>query len=212
MSGIAILPPVADAKASGLSLPLAGPGGSLEAFGPRLAGDVALHQTLCAWRQANMAAFFTSFVATPETTGNYLHFSARTANRILFLVRDINRVPVGNIGLCNITPQEAELDNVLRGGSACPPGLMRAAATALLGWAFAVLDVGRVYLNVLDDNARAIAFYTALGMKKEITRPLWRQDTSDGYQLVPNPGEGRAPYSAGMLTMTLSRVDLVSAE
>jgi len=59
------------------------------------------------------------------------------------------------------------------------------AHAALLRWTFDALAVSFVYLNVLDDNARAIATYEKAGFRAAGQTPLRREEFERGYRLVP---------------------------
>jgi RimJ/RimL family protein N-acetyltransferase len=182
--------------------------GRIEPITRAMAEDQGLHAALSCWRAASMRAFLTVFESTPEKTGAFLtRVSIPAPSRLLCLLRDAEGTPVGNIGLCNISEHSAELDNVLR-GEAAAPGFMRAATRAYLDWAFRTLDLREIYLHVLEDNARAVGLYEAVGFARGARLPLWRRDTAEGYELLRADAEGATPFGTRLLRMTLSPADL----
>ena len=161
------------------------------------------------WRKAHMAAFLTVFAPTREKTYDYLNaFSLPDPARILFLIVDPQKSYVGHIGLCNIAPDGAEIDNVIRGEHIDVPHFMVSAHRALLGWAFAGLDLPLVYLNVLADNARAIRTYESVGLRPIARSPLLREEFDGGYRLRPAPDQVAGEGAPSLLRMEMSRESL----
>ncbi len=153
------------------------------------AADPEVVDSLFRWRAASMRGFLTVFEPTPDKTRGYLRTVALgDPARILFLVRDARGRLVGNIGLCNVAPGEAEVDNVVRGERVGVPSFMTHVQRALVDWAAGALAVRRAYLNVLSDNSRAIESYRRAGYVETGRTPLLREDTADGYRLIPTPG------------------------
>jgi RimJ/RimL family protein N-acetyltransferase len=171
----------------------------------KLAEDAAIIDSLFRWRRDNMAAFLTNFAATPEKTKAYLtSMSLSDAARILFLLADGERF-VGHMGLCNITADSAEIDNVVRGEVTSVSSFMVFAHIALLRWTFSNLNVPLVYLNVLADNIRAIRTYKRVGLVETSRTPLLRRETIDGYVLAPAVGVCQKPSDAMLIRMELQR-------
>lgn len=167
-----------------------------------MAEDVGLLTDLCRWRSANMESFLTVFEPSIEKTQSYLRkFSLPDPARILFVIQDISGTRVGNIGLCNIAPDSAELDNVIRGEQVGVRYFMRWVQWSLIEWAFDNLGVERVYLNVLGDNSRAIASYRGAGFEVVERSALKREDIPGGYRLVLCP---TAEGSATLVRMEIS--------
>ncbi|GAG35898.1 unnamed protein product, partial [marine sediment metagenome] len=76
--------------------------------------------------------------------------------------------PVGQIGLYNINITDdghsAEFGRLMIGEKSClGKGVARAATTAMLAYAFEVLQISRVFLEVRLENAPAIGLYRSLG-------------------------------------------------
>jgi len=183
---------IADLKSDqrSISLPILGPDdgaiGRLTPVTPSLAARTEVVQSLCRWRATHALSFLTVFTPTPDNVRDYLvKYSLPDPARVLFLVQDDGGRLVGNIGFCNIAAESAELDNVLRGEPANPVRLMTDAQTALLDWAFRILRVQGVYLQVLAANTRAIRLYERIGFATTGQVGLTRVPQGDGYRLVP---------------------------
>lgn len=159
--------------------------GTLRPITAEMAVQHDLIKSLCRWRDGAMQSFLTVFIPSVEKTQAYLtRFSLPDPARILFLIENAAGEPVGNIGLCNVTTQDAELDNVVRGQKVDVPGFMRLVQLALVRWAMETLGVERVYLNVLGNNERAIASYKAVGFVDAGKQLLTREEIEGGYRLV----------------------------
>jgi RimJ/RimL family protein N-acetyltransferase len=181
----------------------AGVAGFLAPVTEQMAFDPSLIEALFRWRREHMTAFLTVFVPTLEKTRGYLlDFSLPDPARLLFLIKDRHHRAVGHIGLCNIAPSGAEVDNVIRGEPVDVPNFMVLVHKALLDWAFSALDVPMTYLNVLDHNTRAIRTYQKVGFKVISRTPLIREDFKDGYKLVPTKRH------AGLARPMLLRMEL----
>jgi len=179
--------------------------GTVEPITYDLAADCRLHETLSRWRAENMAVFLTVFQSTPEKTAAFLaHVSLPAPSRLFCLLRDATGTPVGNVGLCNIAEGSAELDNVLLGARTAASGFMRYATSAFLGWSFRALGFHQIYLYVLEDNARAVRLYEAVGFQRRERLPLWRRETAEGYDLLRWGAPGALPISTWLLRMILS--------
>jgi RimJ/RimL family protein N-acetyltransferase len=169
-----------------IHLPEGGITGYLTPITEQLAGDAEVVDALFRWREKHMSAFLTVFVPTKEKTRGYLcDFSLPNSARLLFLIKDQGRRPIGHIGLCNIAPGSAEVDNVIRGEPVNIPHFMILVHNALLDWTFSALGVPMVYLNVLDHNTRALRTYQKVGFSETSRVPLSREAIDGGYKLVP---------------------------
>lgn len=192
-------------------VPILGPAdevlGSLVPITAEMAQDHAILGDLCRWRAANMTSFFTVFEPTVQKTqGFLLGLSLPDPARILFLIQDPAGRRVGNIGLCNVTGNDAEFDNVLRGEFVDHPKFMRFVQWSLAAWAFDTLGIGVAYLSVLADNARAIRSYEGAGFTIVDRTPLVRKPFSGGYSLVPaTPG---VREDAALVRMEMDRASL----
>lgn len=179
--------------------------GFLRPLTHQMAGDPNIVDALFRWRREHMTAFLTVFVPTPEKTRSYLmDFSLPDPARILFLIERDNR-DVGHIGLCNITPDQAEIDNVIRGERIDLPNFMVCAHNALLHWAFSTLNIHLAYLNVLSSNSRAIRTYEKVGLRSVRTTHLTREEFDGGYRLKPASASHMERTAPALIRMELSR-------
>jgi len=129
------------------------------------ANDVNLLTHLQNWRNRHRTGFFTQFEATLESTRNWLStLILDRPDRILFLITDETNRPIGQCGACNIHPDSAELDAVMRGERLGHPMLMVLAERALLRWIFDGLRIGRVYTRVFGDNVSTIRLFLSIGL------------------------------------------------
>lgn len=127
--------------------------------------DDGLLTLLLTWRNRHRTAFYTQFEATLASTRNWLStLVLDRPDRIMFLITDeINR-PVGHCGVCNVCPDSAELDAVMRGERLGHSMLMVLAERALLKWVFDVLRVGRVHAHIFEDNISSIRLFLSVGL------------------------------------------------
>src|ERR1044072_2380662 len=172
----------------------------------QMAEKQGIVDALYRWRRARMPSFLTVSIPPPEKPRRYLtEFSLPDAARILFLVTDCDSRYVGHIGLCNISPDGAEIDNVMRGEPINAPGFMVRAHAALLGWAFSTLDIPLAYLNVLADNSQAIRTYDKVGFHAAGTTALTREEFDGGYRLKPAPESDTGKTGPALVRMELRR-------
>ena len=166
--------------------------------------DLGLLEDLCRWRSSAKNGFLTVFEPSVEKTRSYLTgFSLPDPDRILYLIEDADGRRVGNIGLCNVTADAAELDNVVRGEVSPVRGFMRLAISSLLKFAFDRLGVSRVYLNVLSNNQSAVDSYLKAGFVTVGRTTLTRIDTADGYRLTPSETDADEPGTPSLVLMEI---------
>jgi RimJ/RimL family protein N-acetyltransferase len=180
---------IAALKSDGPALPVRTSGGThigyLMPITARRAADRGVIERICRWRERHKGAFLTIVAPDPENTRRYLEDLALSGPaRILFLIADLQKQPVGNIGLCNVAADSAELDNVVRGEPATLPDFMYWVCVTVLNFAFDELGINSIHVKVLSDNPRAIALYYKLRFVERARRPLARQAFADGYRLV----------------------------
>jgi RimJ/RimL family protein N-acetyltransferase len=161
-----------------LHLPIAGAEGACLAPVCELhAADPALVAALAEWRERNMWVYPNQFQVTLAGTADWLRRLVLDApDRVLFLVLDAARVPVGHLGFAQALNEarEMKVDNVMRGPRNCLPGVMSRALRAALQWAERTLGVRRFHLPVFRDNEHAIHFYRRLGFREDGLIPLRR--------------------------------------
>lgn len=104
---------------------------------------------------------------TLEMVQNFIKSSFDTENQN-FAVVDENDEYQGTISLKNISSKDknAEYAVVFR-KKAHGTGTSKQATYEILRYAFEVLNLEKVYLNVLEDNLRARKFYEKIGFKQE---------------------------------------------
>lgn len=160
--------------------------GVLECIDQRLCQDEAIIADLTDWRQRYMHCFLTQFTATPQRTRAWLLKAVLPASdRILFLIRDNSQQPIGNIGLCNITAESAEIDHVLRGRPSETPHFMAEALRSLLVFTFQTPTIQTICLHVFSNNAAAIRLYERVGFTKAGSVKLLKTPTDDGIRFDP---------------------------
>ena len=118
------------------------------------------------WREKHSMAFPSIFKVTFEGTKKW--FEKRVLEdpeRILFAILDRNGCMVGHIGVATFdwNTGDCEIDNVMRGDSNAPKGLMTAATNTMVDFMYGKLGAKTVSLRVFGDNWRAIALYNRCG-------------------------------------------------
>jgi len=134
-----------------------------------------LIKKLTEWRNANVDVYPTQFVATVESTLLWMKERLLKApDCILFLVVDNTGKTIGHIGFngCLNDDQLFEIDNVVRGDSSASPGLMSKAMITILEWARITINVDGFFLRVMNDNPKAIDFYTRNSWVEDRRIPL----------------------------------------
>jgi perosamine synthetase len=141
--------------------------------------DSELLRKLTEWRNENVDAYPTQFVATIESTTAWMEDRLLAVkDRVLFLIADSQGKAVGHIGFnnCCLNPFEFEIDNVVRGDRTAIKGIVSKAMIALMEWARKTLNVGQFSLRVMDDNLHAIEFYKRNEFVEDRRIPLVRED------------------------------------
>jgi RimJ/RimL family protein N-acetyltransferase len=147
-------------------------------------------EDLCRWRTTHKSRFLTVFEPSIESMRNYLlNFSLPDPARVLFLLKDAAGRRVGHMGLCNISEQGAELDNVMRGERVSTAKFMQHALKSFIRWSVENLRLNKLYLNVLADNDAAKTTYEQIGFAVVSQQWLERIDQIGGYKLVPSGNE-----------------------
>lgn len=186
------------------SIPLAESKGMLLPICRFLADDENLIRDLTNWRQSAAFAYPTRFPVTIEGTRSWLKDKLLAVeDRILFLVLDRHGYRVGHLGFANcLTDQCAmEVDNVVRGVPGSTPGIMSEAMRIIVKWAHINFWPDEIFLRVLSDNPRAIAFYERLGYKMTESLPLRRHQQGDVVSFKSPAAGDTAPPDASFLRM-----------
>ena len=138
--------------------------GSLACIDRNMIDDQRIIAVMTKWRNSFMTSFLTRFSATECRTRAWLEqLVLPSRDRLLFVIFLPNNDPAGQIGLCNITENSAELDNVTRGERGADKDLTYNAAIALLKWTFEKRPFKEITLGVLSNNVRALNLYRRLG-------------------------------------------------
>jgi perosamine synthetase len=162
--------------------------------------DEALIADLTRWRNADVRAYPSQFVATPASTKAWLRDRVlAAADRMLFLV--VNRFgrTIGHMGFASALGEDGslEMDNIVRGVKSGDPGIMTRAMETLIDWAEEKLGPREIYLRVFQDNSHAIAFYERLGFVHDRLLPLTRH--ADGPNVNYKPTcDGEKPDTCFM--------------
>lgn len=157
-----------------------------------IAQDEKVLALLAKWRQRYMGSFLTQFTATPQRTKAWLQDSVlQDDTRIFFLILTEDNIAVGNYGICNITEDSAELDNLIRGETIGNRRLIYFAELCLTCWLYDTLGIEDVYLHVLTNNYLTIALHKETGFLEEDVFRLTK--TESGGELRYVVGEACEP-------------------
>ena len=165
------------------------PIGSLEAINASTIRDPLVAEALCRWRRMHMEHFFTSFDATPARTQRWLESTVvADPARVLFFICDADGRRVGNFGICNISDDDIELDNMLRGEPGGAPRLIHHSELALIRWIHEDLGIPSIHLRgILSGTERTIRHHERIGFVETERLPLRREATEDGFRYVHDP-------------------------
>lgn len=144
--------------------------------------DENLLSKLTEWRNTNVDAYPTQFVATIASTKNwYENALLENHGRILFLIMTNSGEAIGHIGFngCINDIANFEIDNVVRGVDAAPKGIMGAAMGSLIAWAHKVIPIESINLRVMAHNEHAFNFYLQNRFVKKSTIPLKKVVSSE---------------------------------
>lgn len=138
--------------------------GSLSPIDGKLSNDEVIISSLTRWRKMFMRYFLTQFEATNEQTRTWLNnVVVKDDTRILFLIMDEINKAIGNFGICNITSESAELDNLIRGEKGGDPKLIFFSEVSLIFWIYKNLNIDNLYLHVFSNNLRTIQLHESVG-------------------------------------------------
>lgn len=160
--------------------------------------DRELLQKLTDWRNKNVHVYPTQFVATIESTQEWLKERLLAVDdRTLFLVVDNQGKVAGHIGFNGCSNNEFlfEIDNVVRGNPSAGKGLFSTGLFAMMEWARKTLNVSGFFLRVMDDNLHAIEFYKRNGFIEDRRIPLFREE-QNGLVSYREVNEGEKPVKA----------------
>jgi perosamine synthetase len=157
--------------------------------------DGALIADLTLWRNENVSAYPSQFVATPISTKAWLRDRVlAVSDRMLFLVANRFGCIIGHLGFASAINDECslEMDNIVRGVKTGNPGIMTRAMVTLVDWALEKLGPREIYLRVFENNAHAIAFYEKLGFVRDRLLPLTKHQDGPNVNFQPTAAGERA--------------------
>ena len=132
------------------------------------------------WRNFREEAFFNWITSTEGSTGEWLTEKYGPDNEdIIFMIETPDGLPFGHVALYNFQcgGTACEFGRLLRGPAIGVNGGMTLGSSALLLWAVSELNVEQFFLEVFNDNQKAISLYERLGFSGTDTVPLKRIDT-----------------------------------
>lgn len=149
---------------------------------------------LAQWRQDNLIGFPRHETVTIEGTRGWSKAQLiEREDRILFLIVESGRAPVGHIGLSSFDFAAAgcEFDNVIRGDKQARKGIMADACRLLIDWTYDQLAVKRLWVRTFLDNQPAITLYYRVGFRVRSIAPLVREERPGLVQFLPAPSTER---------------------
>lgn len=162
---------------------------------------------LTRWRNQNVHAFLSEFVATEARTERWLReYVGPDPTRVVFMVEVGDQI-VGYMGLAQIdwNRRSFELDGIVRGRANAPRGVMTCGVLAMIDWAVNCLGLCHPVVRVLAHNTHAVAFYRRMGFADSCRVALYKVTSDDGSQLTEE-STGEAA-TAMLIYMTLNRHD-----
>ena len=171
--------------------------------------DDALIADLTRWRNENVTAYPSRFVATPVSTKAWLRDRVLAApDRMLFLVVNKFGRIVGHLGFASAINDDCslEMDNIVRGIKTGDAGIMTNAMVTLMDWAEEKLGPREIYLRVFEENTHAIAFYEKLGFVRDRLLPLTKHLDGPNVNYKPTTASEKADTHFVRMTHSAARV------
>jgi RimJ/RimL family protein N-acetyltransferase len=132
------------------------------------------------WRNLHRKAFFSWIAPTEESTAYWLSSAYAPNNQdIMFMIETGDRKPYGHLALYNFNFSEmrCEVGRVVRGTKLGPKGGITLSMLSLLHWAASKLKTRIFFLDVFENNRRAISFYVRCGFQPIERIPLAKIET-----------------------------------
>ena len=138
--------------------------GRLRPIDIELSKNPELIEKLTKWRRMFARYFLTQFQPSIERTAAWLHnIVIPSDDRLLFLICDMDDIIIGNFGICNLLPTEAEIDNLIRGEMGGDPNLIFFSEIALLKWLYFSARIESALLHVFSNNGMTISLHSSVG-------------------------------------------------
>lgn len=186
--------------------------GSLNPIDYRLASDQGVIVKLTKWRKMFKNFFLTQFTPTPEKTKSWLETVILPSdNRVLFLVCTCKDEIIGSFGVCDLSNNRAELDNLIRGEMGGHPQLIYFAELAMLRWLFRELGVSIVTLHVFSNNYKAISLHERVGFHTIASHPLTKEESEDEVRYIIQDTQNAQAASFTYLEMILTSAEFEKA-
>lgn len=188
--------------------------GKLVPLGNWAVAEDSIVECFRSWRDKFMKMFFVRFQTSTESTVKYLRDLAIGRNdRLMFLIQDEDDCLVGHVGVSNVSSEECELDNLIRGVGGGEPRLIYHAEIALLKWCFRMLGVQRVNARVISYNWMAKALHEEVGFETLNQLPL-RKREDDGVisHDIVQQSEANVLYTCDLLTIDKQSIEAKSQD
>ena len=168
--------------------------------------------SLTNWRNKYMHFFLTQFQATNERTKSWLENIVLSQDtRIFFLILDETQKIIGNFGICNITKQSAELDNLIRGEKGGYPKLIYYSELTLINWIYNKLGIDNIYLHVLTHNSKTISLHESVGFIKIKKYKLIKEVIDEELRYVADYNNEPDNDEFGLFRMNLDKNYFISS-
>ncbi len=160
--------------------------GSLCPINNRSCLDQEVISALTRWRKRFAGNFFSQFVPSDERTKKWLESVIVSDDaRIIFLMRDEKNKAIGNVGVCNISDDSAEFDNLIRGERGGDGKLVFFSVVSFINWIYKTLKVDRICLHVFSNNLKAIALYESVGFSRDkIYKCIKKQEHGETHYVI----------------------------
>lgn len=124
------------------------------------------------WRNSDKIrkCFFHQELITEEQQLNWFNEYLKNETDLMFMIETNEGVPIGTLAIYHIDAvnRQAEVGRIMLGNEKyLGKGYAIKALELLLANSFREMDLERIYLEVLDDNERAVGMYDKIGFKTE---------------------------------------------
>lgn len=178
--------------------------GYLVPIGPWVLSHPGIIESLMRWRERYMKFFLTQFqVSLEKTTAFVKNVPIAKDDRLLFLIYDETKSLKGHIGIADVREGHLELDNLIRGEKGGHQQLIYFSEQTTLDWAYTVLGVETVGLEVLSFNAPTIKLHSRFGFELTEAKPMHKSETADVLTLAYcTPEETNVDFTCNAMRLT----------